>query len=361
MLNNSSRSIDGYAGDRGDYYFSNYWVFACLTTEIAKKNDYIKKTIAGKSIIVRNDGETIRAFENRCPHRNAQFFLDDTGNGYLQCPFHGWGFRADGSLAGVPYNKEMYRLEESECQKISLNKFGIEILGKFIFINLSQSPLKIEDQFSSEMLDDLQKISHHIDTCYSTTKIFAKCNWKLIMEIVMDPLHIPFVHPSTISTKMPFTPPPISTFPSQEFEYSSVSELSYKAATPLPHENENWHSMVESYPVKGSYLDYYFFPNLHFMVPTGGFSFAYCAQFPDQSNRTTINYFYTTAKRKIKHRIFQVVHSEAISFGLRTFLEDVAMMENVQKSADLYKLTGSYGGYDLHIKAWRNFFDKNSK
>jgi carnitine monooxygenase subunit len=361
MHKNSINLNDGYAGDRGDYYFSNYWVFVCLKTEIAKKNDYIKKTIAGKSVIVRNDGENYRAFENKCPHRNAQLVLDDTGNGYLKCPFHGWGFRADGALAGIPYNKEMYGLTEIECQKISLNKISIVTIGKFIFINLSQNPIKIEDQFAPEMLEDLKKISPHIDANYTTTKIFAKCNWKLIMEIVMDPLHIPFVHPSTISTKRPFTPPPLSAFPDQEFEYKNVRELSYKTATPLPHENENWHSMVDDYPVKGNYLDYYFFPNLHFMVPTGGFSFAYCAQFPAKSNRTNINYFYTTAKRKIKHRIFQVVHSEAIGFGLRTFLEDVAMMENVQNSADLSKLSGVFGRYDLHIKAWRNFFDKDPK
>ncbi len=331
-------------------------LFFSLTTQISNKYDYIKKSIAGKSIIVRNDGERLRAFENRCPHRNAQLFSEDEGNAYLRCPFHGWGFRSDGSLAGIPYNEEMYGFSKEYCQNISLLEYGLEIIGKFIFINLSHTPLKIEDQFSIFMLEDLKNLSKHIDTNFSTTKIHAKCNWKLIMEIVMDPLHIPFVHPSTISTKRPFVPPSSTIIHNKEFNYYRINELSYKTTTSLPHEDENWHPLVESYPSKGTYLEYYFFPNLHFIVPTGGFSFAYCAQFPQEYNLTTINYFYATAKRKVNHRIFPIVNIEAFGFGLRTFLEDVAMMENVQLSANSDLLTGNFGNYEMHIKAWRNFF-----
>jgi phenylpropionate dioxygenase-like ring-hydroxylating dioxygenase large terminal subunit len=176
------------------------------------------------------------------------------------------------------------------------------------------------------------------------------------MEIVKDQLHIPFVHPDTISTKRPFVPPEISSFPKNEFSINSIKELSFKYSTPVPHEEEDWHCMVDPYPSHGNYLDYYFFPNLHFMVPSGGYGFAYCSQFPQEANLTAINYLYTTAKRRVLHRVFSVVALEALSFGLRTFLEDVAMMENVQLSANSGPLSGKFGRYDLQIKAWRNFF-----
>jgi len=349
--------MDKYTHSRSDYFYENYWVFTCLTTRISNKNDYLVKEIANTSVILRFDGDQIRAFENRCPHRNAQIYSEESGNSYLTCPFHGWGYRPDGTLASIPYNKEMYGFDEIKRSQIRLKEFKLEIIGKFIFLNLQDNPIEIEDQFSNELLDDLRSISNHIDSSYSITNIPAKCNWKLIMEIVMDDLHIPFVHPNTISTKRPFEPPKF--IHSESFKFSQIKNISYKTSTALPHVDETWHSMVDPFSAKGSYIDYYFFPNLHFMVPTGGYSFAYCAQFPKEDDSTLIEYLYTTAKRKFKNKIFTVVHSEAIGFGLRTFMEDVAMMENVQKSSKSSPLLGNYGNYENRIQAWRNFFREN--
>ncbi|MBU3633158.1 SRPBCC family protein [Polynucleobacter sp. AP-Feld-500C-C5] len=350
--------MDEYAESKNNNLFQQYWAFFCLTTRFIKKNDFLVKDIANTSVLLRFDGHSIRAFENRCLHRNAQIYSEKSGNGYLICPFHGWGYRSDGALATIPYNDQMYGFDESKCSNIRLKEFKIEIVGKFIFLNLSDAPLKIEDQFSLELLEDLKSISNNIDSSYSMTTIHAKCNWKLIMEIVMDELHIPFVHPSTISTKKPFDPPTF--IEGEDLKFSHIKDLSYKSASLLPHVEETWHHMVEEYPAKGSYLDYYFFPNLHFMVPTGGHSFAYCALFPQEYDLTSIDYFYTTAKRKINNRIFSIVHSEAIGFGLRTFKEDIVMMENVQKSASSAILSGNYGKYEKRISAWRNYFRDNN-
>lgn len=62
--------------------------------------------IAGERLVVfRDSGGQWHALLDRCPHRGAALSLGTVlDDGSLQCRYHGWRFRGDGSCSKVPLN-----------------------------------------------------------------------------------------------------------------------------------------------------------------------------------------------------------------------------------------------------------------
>ena len=69
-----------------------------------------------------------------CRHR-ASRLLDGKGNcsGAIQCRYHGWSYRNDGSLSGIPNPENFPGVDKS---KLGLQEARIEIYRGHIFVNL---------------------------------------------------------------------------------------------------------------------------------------------------------------------------------------------------------------------------------
>ena len=60
-------------------------------------------------IVARDPNGTIGVFLNNCAHKGRTVCQLDRGNTKLfTCPYHGWSYRTDGTLSGVPYTQEAY-------------------------------------------------------------------------------------------------------------------------------------------------------------------------------------------------------------------------------------------------------------
>ena len=76
------------------------WLPVALSRDVGARP--LARKLAGTPIVlVRMDG-AVRAFVDRCPHRNYPLSDGRLRNGLLECPYHGWGFAADGACALVP-------------------------------------------------------------------------------------------------------------------------------------------------------------------------------------------------------------------------------------------------------------------
>ena len=102
-----------------DSVFSDSWLVATRKELLQESGQYVATTIAGQPIIIVR-GDTIKAFYNVCQHHAAQVM--ETGQGCaraLSCPYHGWTYKLDGSLAVTPqlndekdFDKTNYGLKE---------------------------------------------------------------------------------------------------------------------------------------------------------------------------------------------------------------------------------------------------------
>ncbi|MAT51844.1 MAG: Rieske (2Fe-2S) protein [Porticoccaceae bacterium] len=82
----------------------NQWWPVALISEV-QANTPIGVSVAGEEIVVfRDNTGTVRALENRCPHRRVPLSLGKVRpEGWLQCGYHGWSFDgATGQCKAIP-------------------------------------------------------------------------------------------------------------------------------------------------------------------------------------------------------------------------------------------------------------------
>jgi len=85
----------------------NGW-YKLVDSDDLKPGDLKYVSLLGKEFAVfrETDGEKkARVLNAYCPHLGANIALGKVVNNTIQCPFHGWQWRGDGSCANIPYSK----------------------------------------------------------------------------------------------------------------------------------------------------------------------------------------------------------------------------------------------------------------
>ena len=102
--------------------------------------DYVVRRVLDDSFIITRDAKgDVRAMFNMCLHRGMQVCRAEMGNASnFRCPYHGWTYRNDGRLTGLPFHREAYggedgfprqpnpasRTESRELQRPDLHQHG---------------------------------------------------------------------------------------------------------------------------------------------------------------------------------------------------------------------------------------------
>ncbi len=76
------------------------WMPVALSRQVRTKP--VKREIGGQPIVLWRSAEGLRAFRDRCPHRNYPLSSGKVDNGQLVCPYHGWRFDGAGDCVEVP-------------------------------------------------------------------------------------------------------------------------------------------------------------------------------------------------------------------------------------------------------------------
>jgi phthalate 3,4-dioxygenase subunit alpha len=94
--------------------FSRAWVFVGHESEIPQEGDYVVRRVLNDSFIITRDSEgEIRAMFNMCLHRGMQVCRAEMGNASnFRCPYHGWSYRNDGRIIGLPFHRDAYGGEQ---------------------------------------------------------------------------------------------------------------------------------------------------------------------------------------------------------------------------------------------------------
>lgn len=347
--------------------FRKVWLFAGLKTLLTRHNAFITRKIAGIPVVIQNFHGELRAFENVCLHRSALIQAGAVGCRPLVCPYHAWRYNARGEAENIPDCDALYQFNPEERQGLKLREFALRAVGNVLFINLDPAPFAFEEQFSPEFIALLESSSNAYDTEVMVTTWHGKFNWKLAYENLRDANHPRFVHPKSLAKTVDFVPR-VNTAQAQESlqELQGTSSAALRremrrfsfggADAPIPGlQHFGWHQLVERWGDSDSYYNWLAFPNLHIASANGGFSFTLEHHIPVAPDRTDLEIYWFTTRKKQPYAFSSQVLLAQMHGSKLVVGEDVDVMERVQ--AALHEgaplpTQGAYESMNRIVERW---------
>ncbi|NJB79156.1 phenylpropionate dioxygenase-like ring-hydroxylating dioxygenase large terminal subunit [Xanthomonas sp. 3376] len=338
--------------------FRKVWLFAGLKTLLPDNNCFITRRLAGIPVLIQNFQGRLRAFENVCLHRSALLQTAAVGKRPLVCPYHAWKYDADGRVENIPECAAVYGFDEEERRGLKLREFALREVGNLLFVNLDPDPMPIEEQFSADFIALLESSSNAYDTEVMVTKWHGRYNWKLAYENLRDANHPRFVHPKTLAKSVNFTPQV-----NEEQAKESMDALQDTSPTALRREMRRfsfggpeapipklqhfgWHDKVERWGKQDAYFNWLAFPNMHIASSNGGYSFTLEHHIPVAPDRTDLEIYWFSARRKQPYGsssqvLLAQMHGSKVVVG-----EDVDIMERVQSALHTEAPLPTQGAYE---------------
>ena len=178
--------------------FSACWLYLGHESELPEPNDFIKRSVAGRSVLFVRDGTgQVRAHLNSCRHRGTQVCSATRGNQVrFQCPYHGWAYANSGELLGIP-GVDAYPANFSRDDLGLMPAGRIDAYRGFYFINFSATAEPLADYLGdARYYFDL--ICDQIDTGWEVVHgsylHSMQINWKVLADNSTDLYHLPFAH-----------------------------------------------------------------------------------------------------------------------------------------------------------------------
>lgn len=164
----------------------NCWYVACTPNEFAEKP--LARQICGERIAFYRDGDgKVAAVEDFCPHRGAPLSLGYVEDGVLTCGYHGLKMGRDGKTHSMPKQ----RVGGFPCVK----SYPVEERYGFVWIWTGDASLANSD--------DIPHLEWAVsdEWAYGGGLYHVGCDYKLMVDNLMDLTHETYVHATSIGQK----------------------------------------------------------------------------------------------------------------------------------------------------------------
>ncbi|SRR6056297_3592759 len=186
--------------------FMPAWHCVGHTDEFPHEGSYRTLNLFSHPLLVCRFGDQLHCYLNICSHRFCTLTDKPCGqfDKRLKCQYHGWEFDETGNTRKIPDAGNFKPLKPGV---LGLTKFRCETAGSLVWITFDDDapslaaylgPLysRCEDWFGPQSRlviteDDFGSHAEH------------RCNWKVIIENVLESYHVEMVHPKTFKTASP--------------------------------------------------------------------------------------------------------------------------------------------------------------
>lgn len=163
----------------------------------SRKNRWAGRSAVKKMVFYRGLEGAVVAVEDFCPHRGAPLSLGYVENGHLVCGYHGLVMGGDGKTVDMPGQ----RVRGFPCNKTfaAVERYG------FIWV------------WPGDQAQADPALIHHLEWAVSDEWAYGgglfdiQCDYRLMIDNLMDLTHETYVHASSIGQKEIDEAPPVTT------------------------------------------------------------------------------------------------------------------------------------------------------
>ncbi len=287
--------------------FGRSWQYVGPVSRAGAPGDHFLADVAGNPLIVlRGSDGTLRGFFNVCRHRAGPLAMcDGHAEKVIKCRYHGWTYRLDGSLRGVP---SFDRVELFDKRDFGLVPVRLETWEDLVFVNLdaggrplAESVAGIVERIAPQRLAGKR---FHTRVTYE-----VKANWKVYVDNYLEGYHVPLVHPELCKLY------DYRSYVTQTFEHYSLqySPLSGDANIYTSGEGDAYY--------------YWIYPNFMLNILPGRLQTNLVVPTGPERCRVVFEYFYDDTESPAARKMI----AEDIAFSDDVQREDIEICEHVQR------------------------------
>jgi 3-phenylpropionate/trans-cinnamate dioxygenase subunit alpha len=182
--------------------FARCWLYLGHESQLAHPGDFFTTYMGQEPVLVTKAADSsIHAFLNSCRHRGMRICQADEGNAStFTCPYHGWTYGNDGTLRGVPLERELYRNELARERWSLIPVAQLDTYKGLIFATFDPSAPSLLDYLGTMAwyLDTiLDRRAGGIEVVGGVHKWRIAANWKIVEDNNSgDEYHVAYSHGS---------------------------------------------------------------------------------------------------------------------------------------------------------------------
>jgi Rieske 2Fe-2S family protein len=183
----------GAAAREQEAIFARSWQLAGHVADLAAPGRFLTAQIGTESVlVVRGEDGALNAFRNVCRHRAARLRegRGDCGKA-IRCPYHGWTYRTDGTLIGVPEGRGFAGLNKAD---MPLMPARAETLAGLVFVTLDLEAPPIGEHLAG-LEERIAPYGLHKLERFTEATSEQPANWKIVADNYLEGYHVPIAHP----------------------------------------------------------------------------------------------------------------------------------------------------------------------
>jgi len=189
--------VDAYTSvermDREQTLLNHAPTIAGLSDILPQPGTYAAVTVGTAPVVLTRDADgQVRAFLNVCRHRGAEITTGCGAAAMLTCPYHGWTYHFDGSLAAR--RRPAYFEGEADDGLVALptlEQHGLIWVSADPTASIPAEPLQGAEQ-------DLRELGLADHRLFTSTTFTRPINWKLVIDTFLEVYHVGVLHKATI-------------------------------------------------------------------------------------------------------------------------------------------------------------------
>jgi choline monooxygenase len=286
-----------------------FWQYVMPAEWVNDPGDQVPVQVAGQPIVVVRDKQgELQAFYNVCRHRGGPLACKREQGSMLKCKYHGWTYRLDGMLRGVPQfqKTDLFNKEDYGLISVSVREWQ-----GLVFVRLAEEGPSLEEMLRG-MEDRIRPNDLSTKQYYKRISYDIACNWKVYVDNYLEGYHVPIVHPE-LAKLLDY-----KHYVTETEEYYSLQYSPFQ-------EGENIYS-----DDSGEAFYYYVFPNYMLNILPGRLQMNIVEPVDVSHCRVHFDYYYDDVDSPDREKAI----AEDIAYSEQIQQEDIEICEYVQRGLE---------------------------